>query len=85
MAISVQPVDGLIHRLLQQNGKTPSISNSQDSSKPVQDQVSLSPKSQENRSPLTSDGRSHSHQKPGEKALESHLLNLYRTNDRFGG
>lgn len=36
-------------------------------------------------SPLTSEARSSSHQKPGEKALESHLLNLYRSNDKFGG
>jgi len=48
MAISVQPVDGLIHRLLQQNGKTPSISGSQDSSRPVLDHVSISAKGQEN-------------------------------------
>ncbi len=86
MAISVQPVDGLIHRLLQQNAKTPSISNGQGAfSQPANDRVSISSDAQESMSSLVVEGQSHPHQKPGEKALESHLLNLYRSNDRFGG
>ena len=86
MAFSVQPVDGLIHRLLQQNGKTPSISNTQGpSTHSANDRVSLSSHAQANTSALVAESQLHPHQKPGEKALESHLLNLYRSNDRFGG
>ncbi|GAV20017.1 hypothetical protein MMIC_P0978 [Mariprofundus micogutta] len=86
MAISIQPVDGLINRLLHQNGKSPSISNSNAPlAKPANDHVNISPKAQEHQSLLASDSQSHPQQKPGEKALESHLLNLYRSNDRFGG
>jgi len=86
MAISVQPVDGLITRLLQQNtrstaGKRPSQSGQHGSAS--QDTVRIS--SQAKASPESfTQTNIHQHQ-AGEKALESHLLNLYKTHDNYGG
>ena len=84
MAVSIQPVDGLIHRLLQQNGKPSMIAERQEpAAGPDKDHVSISQGAQ--HSAVATEGREHAQQKPGERALESHLLNLYRTNDRSGG
>ena len=85
MAISIQPVDGLINRLLQQNGKPSSVTK-QHSPSPMsqQDQVSIS-SSAKQQAPLTESQVQSTSDKPGERALESHLLNLYKKNDNFGG
>jgi len=82
MAISVQPVDGLINRLLQQNSRTASVAERRLDShiKAGQDQLSISARAQSQ--PVTD--ISHQQNKPGGKALESHLLNLYKMNDSFG-
>ncbi|MBL4775041.1 MAG: hypothetical protein JKY87_03165 [Mariprofundus sp.] len=85
MAISIQPVDGLINRLLQQNGKPSSVTRQQSpSAMPQQDQVNIS-SSAKQQSPSTESQVQSSSYKPGERALESHLLNLYKKNDNFGG
>jgi len=84
MAVSIQPVDGLIHRLLQQNSKPSTISESgQAAGKPHDDRVTLSKGAQD--SSVATQVQEQPQQKPGERALESHLLNLYRANDRLGG
>jgi len=99
MAMNIQPVDGLINRLLQQNSKPSSPARPASSSAPArQDQVSISSTAQKQQAastesylPLQSSDQSSSksqHQlqnKPSERALESHLLNLYKKNDSFGG
>jgi len=83
MPISVQPVDGLIHRLLQQNSKPVSSGHMQaGSSGSGHDRISISSHAQTQQS---TQSHPNVHNKPGEKALESHLLNLYRSNDNLGG
>jgi len=86
MAISVQPVDGLINRLLQQNTRSTTIKRplpGGQQGSAVQDSVSIS--SQAKAQPESfSQARIHQYQ-AGEKALESHLLNLYKTHDNYGG
>ncbi|NWF37323.1 hypothetical protein F3F93_11305 [Mariprofundus sp. KV] len=83
MAMSVQPVDGLIHRLLQQNARPSSAPDrSQEATKPASDHVSLSVDARPSQSDSV---KSELPARLGEKALESHLLNLYRSNDKFGG
>jgi len=85
MAISIQPVDGLINRLLQQNGKPSSVARPYTSAPmPQQDQVSISSSAKQN-SPSTKPQIQSTNNKPGERALESHLLNLYKKNDNLGG
>ena len=87
MAIGVQPVDGLIHRLLPQNAK-PTTAPDRPAAVTAarQYQVNISPKAHIAQSEHGSeDGKIDIQKKPGEKALESHLLNLYRSNDKFGG
>jgi len=84
MAISIQPVDGLINRLLQQNGKGSSVAKQNPPAQPVKlDKVSIS-SSHSQQTPST-ESQIQSHNKPGERALESHLLNLYKKNDNYGG
>jgi len=86
MAMSVQPVDGLIHRLLQQNASPSSAPDrSQEATKPAADHVSLSVDAHPSQSDQSEPLQSELPARPGEKALESHLLNLYRSNDKFGG
>jgi hypothetical protein len=80
MAISVQPVDGLINRLLQQNSRPASATDRKMESHtaPTQDQVSISPRAQ---SQAVTGPSQHN---TGGKALESHLLNLYKMHDSYG-
>jgi len=97
MAISVQPVDGLINRLLQQNSKPSSVARQGQSSPTLkQDHVSISAQAQQHSSVSTESyiqsqeqssqqPANQAQQKTNERALESHLLNLYRKNDSFGG
>jgi len=86
MAMNVQPVDGLIHRLLQQNAKPSSVPDRQQgSAKPTTDRVSLSSDAQPSHAGHSALPQPELPARPGEKALESHLLNLYRSNDKFGG
>jgi len=83
MAIGVQPVDGLIHRLLQQNAKpSPAPERQSVEVKSQSDQVNISPKA---HIALSEQADASQQKRPGEKALESHLLNLYRSNDKHGG
>ncbi len=83
MAISMQPVDGLINRLLQQNSRSAPVAERRlDSHQPTQDQVSISVRAQSQSDTVS--GASQQYNKPGGKALESHLLNLYKMNDSFG-
>ncbi len=83
MAISVQPVDGLINRLLQQNSRSSSAAERRfESHQSKQDQLSISIRAQ-SQSDLAS-AAAQQQNKPGGKALESHLLNLYKINDSFG-
>ncbi len=91
MAISIQPVDGLINRLLQQNSRSTSVSErrsnhsvsrSQDHSQDhSQDQISISAKAETQRQSGHQANRPVSGQ---EKTLESHLLSLYKMNDSPG-
>jgi len=99
MAISIQPVDGLINRLLQQNSKPSSVARQQQPAPGAkQDHVSISTSAQKQvsvsaesyiqaQSHGQSQGQSsnQSQSKLGERALESHLLNLYKKHDSFGG
>lgn len=95
MAITVQPVDGLIHRLLQQNSKTEPPLRAGGGPSAPQDHVSISSQARSQAQPVTQDhvpgkGQAHtpSPQNSGEgrgRALESHLLELYRTHDGYGG
>jgi len=85
MAISIQPVDGLINRLLQQNGKSSSAARpSTPAPMTKQDQVHISSSAYAKQTPST-ESQVQSQNKPSERALESHLLNLYKKNDNFGG
>ena len=83
MAISIQPVDGLINRLLQQNSRSTSVSErrSNHSVSRSQDQISISAKAETQRQSGHQANRPVSGQ---EKALESHLLSLYKMNDSPG-
>jgi len=88
MAISIQPVDGLINRLLQQNGKSSSAARPSTAAPMTkQDQVNISSSAYAQQTPATESQvqPQQSQNKPGERALESHLLNLYKKNDTFGG
>lgn len=81
MSVGMHPVDGLIYRLLQQNNKPMYAAGGKSSDPAPADQVTLSSAAREGQSALTAEQG----QKPSERALESHLLNLYRLNDRYGG
>jgi len=84
MAISIQPVDGLINRLLQQNGKAPPVAKQNPAAPIVKlDQLSIS-SSRTETTPST-ESQIQTQQKAGERALESHLLNLYKKHDNYGG
>jgi len=84
MAISIQPVDGLINRLLQQNGKASTvIKQSPPAAIAKLDQVSIS-SSRTQQTPST-ESQIQPQNRLGERALESHLLNLYKKNDSYGG
>jgi len=105
MAISIQPVDGLINRLLQQNGKPTAAARQAAAPTARYDQINISSSAQGQQTssaePLVQQsgsqqsgqqsgqqhqGQQHQEQqKPGERALESHLLNLYKKNDNLGG
>lgn len=89
MAITVQPVDGLIHRLLQQNSRSEPVPRG--GAAITRDHVSIS--SQARAQAATESGEA-SEQRAGEpspaderrgRALESHLLALYRSHDGLGG
>jgi len=84
MTISVQPVDGLINRLLQQNSRSASVAERRLDShmQTGQDQLNISARAQSQPASVTD--LSHQQNKPGGKALESHLLNLYKMNDSLG-
>jgi hypothetical protein len=84
MAISVQPVDGLINRLLQQNSRPASTVERRSGSHmhSTQDQVSISSRAQSQ--PDAVSGVAQQQNRPGGKALESHLLKLYKMNDSPG-
>jgi len=83
MAISVQPVDGLINRLLQQNSRSSSVSERylNHTAGRSQDQVSISSKAETQRQ---SGHQANMPVSGQEKALESHLLSLYKMNDSLG-
>jgi len=79
MAISVQPVDGLIHRLLLQNSRSASVPDKRthQPASQARDQVSISTRARtHHHAGNTTSGH--------EKALESHLLKLYKMNDASG-
>jgi len=86
MAISVQPVDGLINRLLQQNSRAPSAAEKAASTPtaPSRDQVNISSEALLQRQAL-SDRVEQQQRRESGKALESHLLSLYKTNDASRG
>ncbi len=84
MAISVQPVDGLINRLLQQNSRPSSAAGRRADSQmhATQDQVSISAQAQSQQDALPAAAEQQN--RSGGKALESHLLKLYKMNDSSG-
>jgi len=84
MAISVQPVDGLINRLLQQNSRPASAVDRRPGSHmhSTQDQINISTRAQSQHDTVS--GVAQQQNKPGGKALESHLLKLYKMNDSSG-
>ena len=85
MSISIQPVDGLINRLLQQNSKADAVKG-RDASPgftATADKVSIS--SQAQAKTVAAAAPQQEGQQGREKALESHLLKLYRMHDRDGG
>lgn len=81
MPISVQPVDGLINRLLQQNSK-PSVVNERQAHQPrSSDAVNISSQA---KAQQLSGNAEHTPHAPGNSSLESQLLNLYKSNDSLG-
>lgn len=86
MAISVQPVDGLINRLLQQNSRAPSVSERPVASQAArtQDEVNISSAALSQHQAMDHK-QDQPQQRPSSKALESHLLSLYKSNDSLGG
>ncbi|TLS68962.1 hypothetical protein FE236_09825 [Mariprofundus erugo] len=87
MAISVQPVDGLIYRLLQQNSKAPSAGDRQQGAAPggSGDHVNISSQARDQQPMHSVESQLHTRNGVSERNLESHLLNLYRLNDTSGG
>lgn len=87
MAISVQPVDGLIYRLLQQNGKPLAAGERQQgaSSGGGSDHVNISSQARDQQPMHSVESQLHARNGVSERNLESHLLNLYRLNDTSGG
>jgi len=98
MAIMVQPVDGLINRLLQQNGKSATPTQGATASPVLQDHVSISSHARQQpeasahagqQQQYSPDGQVSAQQSPGQSsrhgALESQLLELYRFHDGNGG
>ncbi len=92
MAMTVQPVDGLISRLIQQNsraGERPGESASRDGARgqPPRDRVSISSQasSQAGGASQPAGGEGMLVSREGARSLESHLLRLYREHESSGG
>jgi len=84
MAIHVQPVDGLIYRLLQQNNK-PSRADVSAQSSAVKDQLQISAQARDGQPMHSVEAHIHAGNPGQERSLESHLLKLYKSNDLLGG
>ncbi len=91
MAITVQPVDGLIHRLLQQNSRSEPAPRGGEAI--TRDHVSISSQARAQAAPESGEALEHragrstpeaADERRG-RALESHLLALYRSHDGIGG
>jgi len=80
MAINVQPVDGLIYRLLQQPSK-PVGAGSQQPARQGNDRINLSAQAREQqpKHPVESSVRAAGGS--GERSLEAHLLSIYKSHD----
>jgi len=98
MAIMVQPVDGLINRLLQQNGKPSAPSQGAAANPAQQDHVSISSNARQQPEAPAHAGQQQQYSPDAQSslqqslrqssrhgALESQLLELYRFHDGNGG
>jgi len=86
MATKARSIDGLVHRLLQENAKhSAAIDRHENATKPTANSASSSPEEGVQKSERPHETHSELPERPGEKALESHLLNLYRSKDKGGG
>ncbi len=86
MAAKAQAIDGLVHRLLKQSGKSSAAVESHKiiaESRGNHDGISSEAEVKPSENPL--EIHSELPERPGEKALESHLLSLYRLKGKKGG
>ncbi len=82
MPMTVQPVDGLISRLIQQNsraGERPGDNAPRDAAR---DRVNISPQARDSSQAA---GEATQVSRSGARSLESHLLRLYREHESSGG
>ncbi len=85
MAITIQPVDGLISRLIQSSGRGPATEASARHSA-CGDRVSISSAARQSAAqeePSAEQGQRQVHAQ-GARSLESHLLRLYRDHESPG-
>jgi len=86
MATKTRSIDGLVHRLLQESAKpSAAIDRLESSAKPAGHSASSSPEEGVQKSEKPHEAHAELSENPGEKALESHLLNLYRSKGKGGG
>lgn len=85
--ISVQPVDGLIYRLLQQNSKPSASVRAQASGMVAADSatISVQARDRDQQSMHSVASQLHAPFGSGDRSLEAHLLSLYKSNDLTGG
>jgi len=86
MATKARSIDGLVRRLLQENAKpSAAIDRHENATKPTANSASISSRVAVKQSENPLETQAELPERPGEKALESHLLNLYRSKDKAGG
>ncbi|PIP01879.1 MAG: hypothetical protein COW18_02190 [Zetaproteobacteria bacterium CG12_big_fil_rev_8_21_14_0_65_54_13] len=81
MAISVQSVDGLIYRLLQQNSSSSLKGDVQAPEKAGRDSVDISSQARDQQPMHSVEPSVHTPKGSGGRSLESHLLSLYKSNN----
>jgi len=81
MAISVQPVDGLIYRLLQQNSNSSLTGDLRSAGKSANDSVHISSQARDQQPMHSVESSVHTPKGSGGRSVESHLLSLYKSNN----
>ncbi|MDX8404797.1 MAG: hypothetical protein R8K50_01435 [Mariprofundus sp.] len=80
MALNIQPVDGLIYRLLQQNSK-PASSEARQPASAGADKLNISSQARDQQPMHSVESSLHDSIGNDRRSLESHLLKLYKSND----